>query len=163
VRPRAPRVGDPQDGTTNHQHHGHEADLPDVLLDDVVEQEGRHRGRDRRRGQEPREPPVRVIAERAVPERGEPGGDEPPPVVAEVDEEGGQRPAVQHDGERERLQERVRPPEQPRDEDQVSGRRDRQELRESLHDPHHEGLEELLHGTASGGRSQRPTARMDLS
>ena len=42
-------------------------------------------GRDGRRGEEPRQPAVGVAAERAIPDRGEPGRDQPEPVAPEVE------------------------------------------------------------------------------
>ena len=72
-----------------------------------------------------------------------PGRDEPDPVGPEVDEQRGQRPDVEHHAERQRGDERVVPAEQERDDDQVPGRRDRQELGESLHDPHDQGLDDV--------------------
>ena len=41
-------VGEPQDDAADHEHHRHDAGLADVLLDDVVEEEGDDRGGDRR-------------------------------------------------------------------------------------------------------------------
>ena len=89
--------------------------------------------------------------ERAVADRREAGGDEPPPVVAEVDEE--RQRASRRGAPRENaseVDERVVPPEQVRDEDQVPRRGDRQELGEPLHDAHDQGLDELCPSVSSG-------------
>ena len=53
-------------------------------------------GRDRRHGDQPRQPAVRVAAERPVADRREPRRDEAEPVLAEVDEQRHQRPDVEH-------------------------------------------------------------------
>ena len=79
--------------------------------------------------------------------------------VAEVDEQGDQRAQVEHHAERQRGDERVVPAEQERHDDQVPGRGDRQELGESLHDPHDERLEDGVHdeGPSRAGPAPVPT------
>ena len=77
-----------------------------------------------------------------------PGRDEPQPVAPEVDQQREQRRDVEHHAEREALDERVVPAQQGRDDDQVPGARDRQELGQPLHDPEHDRLDELVHGVS---------------
>ena len=98
-----------------------------------------------------------IVPERAIADGGQPGRDETEPVGPEVDEQREQRPDVEHDAERQRLDERVVPAEQERDDDQVPGRGDRQELGESLHDPHDQRLDHGIHhlGAAPDGRCPR--------
>ena len=141
----ADMIGHPQDRGADEEQDRHRAGRAHVGLDEVVEQDadndrGQHRGDD-----EPREPPVRVTRERAVANRGEPGRHDAQPVAPEVDEQRAERPQVEHHRERQQIDERVVPAQQGRHEDQVPRTRDGQELGESLHDPHDDGLEDRIH------------------
>ena len=72
-----------------------------------------------------------------------PRHDELADLAPEVRDDGHERPDVQRDVERlveVRVRLEIRPVEEPRDEDQVPGRRDGQELREALDGAEHERL-----------------------
>jgi hypothetical protein len=133
-------IGDPQDAGSDDQHEDDETNLPEALFDQVIEQDADDEGRHRREDDEPGEPAVGVAVERAVADRRHAGRDQPQPVRAEVGEKSDQRPDVEHHAERQRRDERIVPARQGRNDDEMAGRRHRQELRESLDDPHHDRL-----------------------
>ena len=140
-----PSVGQPQDDRAHDERDGDQPDLAECGLDEVVEQESGDRRGDGRRHEEPRQAAVRIGPERAIPDGGKPGRHQPQPVGPEVDEQRRQRPDVEHHAERQRRDERVGPAQQVRDDDEVPGRGDRQELGESLDDPHDQGLDVDIH------------------
>ena len=117
----------------------------ELLVDDVVEQVADQGRRDGRRDQQPGQLPIRFVAERAIADRGQSGRDEAKPVLAEVQQQGRERAHVEHDAERERCDERVIPAHHVGHQDEVPRRRDRQELGESLDDPHDQGLDDGVH------------------
>jgi len=64
---------------------------------------------------------------------------------------------VEHDVERRRFDERIVPAEEARDEDEVGGRRDGQELGESLDEAEDRSVEEALQrDILRGGAMDRP-------
>ena len=138
--PAAPSVRQPQDHGADDQRHRDQADLAERGLGEVAQEEAGDGRRDRGRDQQPGQPPVGIALERPVADGGEAGRHQADPVGAEVDEQRQQRPQVEHHAERQRRDERIGPAEQVRDDDQVPGRRDRQELGEPLHDPHDRAL-----------------------
>ena len=109
-RSRAPAIGEPQDDGGDDEHQRDEADLADVLLDEVVEEQPTMTAAGTVDGDEqPGQPPVRVVVEGAIPQDGEAGRDQPQPVGPEVDEERDQRAAVEDHAEGERVDERIGP------------------------------------------------------
>ena len=149
---RALALGEPQDAATDDEHQRHEPNFPEALLNGVVEKDAEDQGGHRGDGDQPGQPPIRIALERSVADRRQPGRDEPQPVGSEVDEERDQCPDMEHHAEGERCDERIVPSGEVRNDDQVTGRRDRQELGESLHDPHDDGLRERVH--VSGCRAE---------
>src|SRR6478736_2789582 len=117
-------VGQPQDDAADDERDRDDPGGADRLLEDVVEEEPGDGGRDRGRDEQPRELAVRIALERAVADGRQTGGDEPGPVRREVDQERPERTHVEHHAERERVDERVGPAEEPGHQDQVPRRRD---------------------------------------
>ena len=78
-----------------------------------------------------------VRARSRIAQRSRPRARDAPQVVAEVEQHRGHRPELRDRGERGA---RVLPAEEGRDDAQVSGAGDRQELGEPLDDPQHDGL-----------------------
>jgi hypothetical protein len=117
--PRTEAIGDQHDHAADDQREGHEADRAERRLDDVLEEQSGDRRRDGRGDQQPCEATVRVGRQRAVTDRGEPGRDEPEPVIPEVDEQRDKGPEVEHHAERQRGEELVVPAGGERDDDQV--------------------------------------------
>jgi hypothetical protein len=86
----------------------------------------------------------------AIAQAAQPGRDDPPQVLAEVQEDGGHRAELRDRGERRA---RVLPAEEGRDDPQVPGARDRQELGEALDDAEDDGLERI-HAAATLARAR---------
>ena len=102
------------------------------------------RRRHGRQQEQPRQPPLRGGRPLAVDDEPEPLTHVHREVLAEVEDRGEERAEVEGDVERLLDLGRVEvvPPEQPRDEQQVPARRDRQELREPLDETEHDGVED---------------------
>ena len=126
IRLRAMKPADRREREGNHPGLAH------VLLDPVVEEEPHHRGGNRTKRDEPQQAAlVRVLreAQLMVDEVSQATAHHPRPVPPEVDEQHQQGPAVEAHIEREPL---VLPAEQRWHEDEMPGRRDRQEFGEAL-------------------------------
>src|SRR6266508_5381511 len=135
-------VGQPEENPKNREQDGDLPRLAKVLLDDVLTGCSRERGRNRGREHVPRDP---LVGPRdAAPTGGaEPCGHVADDVAPEVHDDGDERAQVERDVEglvevRVRLE--VAPVREPRDEDQVSRGRDRQQLGQALHDSEYERL-----------------------
>ena len=116
--------------------------LAEVVGDGVLADETCDAGRNRGDEDEPRDPLV-GRCDAPASDRADPRAHQPDDVAPEVGADGDERAEVERDVER--LVEavvllEVRPLGCPRDEDQVAGRRDRQELRQALDDPEDERL-----------------------
>ena len=92
-----------------------------------------------------------------VAEPGQPGPRDPQQVAAEVEEHGCERAELRDGGE---SRARVFPAGKRRDDAQMGGARDRQELGEPLHDAKHDRLEQAQFGRS---RQPRPSASERLA
>ena len=115
------------------------------------------------------EPRVVVLARLAVCQRPQARDDDPPQVVAEVQEDGGHRPQLRH---RREGRAGVLPAREGGHDPQVRGAGDREELGEPLHDPEHDRLEgahravqpmSMVTGTPVNGRPPGPSRNATTS
>ena len=131
--------------------------MSELVLDHALEERSRHGARDRAEDQQPREPFVRGL-HGTLADRADPGAEVQRDVGTEVDQGADQRSHVERDVEglvERRVVDDV-PPEEPRDEDQVAGARDRSELRQSLGDAEHDRLENARRASLGPGRARDP-------
>ncbi len=155
-------VGHQQDEPEHDQQHRDEPDLAQVVADGRLQQRpdgGRGQGR---QGQQPRLP---LVGLRHPPrsQRGPRGPGQPDQVVPEVGRRPHERAQVQGHVERAvevgvGLAGQLRPPEEPRDEDQVPAGRDGEELRQPLDDPEHDGVQDGDGVWRGGAEHDRPDA-----
>jgi len=127
-------VGDPEEEA---EHGEEDRDLPGLAqprLDRRLAERAGERGWDRPREDVPGQPLI-VVPDRAVAHGAEPRADIPHHVGPEVEDHRDERPEVKGDVEglvEALVRFQVVPVPDPRHEDQVTGRRDRQELRQAL-------------------------------
>ena len=132
------RVGDREHDAEEDQHRPGQVEVARAVLDLVREREAEDADRDRRHDQVPAHAGVAVRAQLGVAQRPQPGARDVPQVLAEIEEDGRHRPELDDRGERAA---RVLPAGEGGDDQDVAAARDREELREPLHDPQHDRLE----------------------
>ncbi len=159
ARARPEPVGEQQDQPADDERDGDEPDLAERCLDEIAEDQPGDRRGDRGRHQQPGEAPVVLPGERAFAHGCDARRDQAQPVGAKVGEERNERAEMEHDAERQRVQERVIPAREVRDEDEVPRGGHGQELGQALHDPHDQGLKDRIHRLGApilGSRSGLP-------
>ena len=149
---RAAALGLEQDDAEQDHRHADELEGAELVLDRVLEGEPEHGDRGRAEEDVPAEPATRPVAERGVAQARHPAAGDRPQLTAEVHEDREHR-AELHDGGEGGAG--VLPAEEGRDDPQVGGAGDGQELRQALHDPEHDGLEGVHAGGEATGRSGR--------
>jgi hypothetical protein len=112
-------IGEQDDQAADHKRDGDQPDGSERALDDVAEQQADERRRDGRGDEQPGQPSILVVVERSIAHGGQPGRHEPQPVHSKIDEQRHQRSEMEHHAELERVEERVVPSEEERDDDEM--------------------------------------------
>src|SRR4051812_32397640 len=133
-------IGDLQHQSEHDQRDADHVQVAPAALDLVAEDEAEDRDRDRAEPDVPAHARVERGAQRRVAQAEEPGAQDPPQVIAEVQEHGGHRAELDDRGER---RSRVLPAAERRDDPQMRRARDRQELGQPLHDAEDDGLKRV--------------------
>ena len=148
-------VDDVEDHAEDREHHGDQPRLTERVLDRALEQRSGDRPGDRADHERPRESFV-DRADRASSDRRDPCLEVAPEIDPEIDHGPQQRPDVERDVEG-LVERRILddgPPEEPRDQDQVSAAGDRSELRDALGHPQDDRLQDG-HARPSGREARR--------
>ena len=149
-------IGKPEAERADHQEAGDRQPRAVVVavervLDEALQREADDGRRNGGRDEQPRDAPVRVVADAALAHARQPGADVADPVPREVDEERDQRAEVEEDVEGQAADQPIGlPAGDPRRELEVRRRADRDELGQALEEPDERCLEDDVQDGPSG-------------